>query len=205
MTLSKECFYTVPENSEFEIDKIKGSRFIGRIFRVDSKEKAEEIITLNKKKFYDATHNCFAYKIGVGDRSLTRFSDDGEPSGTAGKPILSVIEGENITNTLVIVTRYYGGTKLGTGGLIKAYTLSAKEAIQNIEKICVEIRSDIVFDFDYDMTSLVMNMISAYEGKIMDEVYADNVSIVVNINNSFIMKFKNEIFEKSLGKILVSV
>ncbi|MBN2835264.1 MAG: YigZ family protein [Candidatus Delongbacteria bacterium] len=203
--MSKECFYTVPENSEFEIDKIKGSRFIGRIFRVDSKEKAEEIITLNKKKFYDATHNCFAYKIGVGDRSLTRFSDDGEPSGTAGKPILSVIEGENITNTLVIVTRYYGGTKLGTGGLIKAYTLSAKEAIQNIEKICVEIRSDIVFDFDYDMTSLVMNMISAYEGKIMDEVYADNVSIVVNINNSFIMKFKNEIFEKSLGKILVSV
>ncbi len=110
----------------------KKSRFIGNCYPVSSEEEAISYIEAVKKKHYDARHHCYAYSVGK-TQPVLRFSDDGEPQGTAGKPILEVITGREITDCLVVVTRYFGGTLLGTGGLLRAYTEAAKAAIDNAE------------------------------------------------------------------------
>ena len=115
----------------------KKSRFIAHVQAVDSVEEAQEFIEAVKKKYWDARHNCSAFSVGEMN-PLTRCSDDGEPGGTAGKPILEVIQGSGIRNLVIVVTRYFGGTLLGTGGLVRAYTEAAKAGIENaviIEKI----------------------------------------------------------------------
>ena len=106
----------------------KKSRFIADIFSVSSEEEALQILEKVKKKYWDARHHCWAYAIG-NEQVQERLSDDGEPSGTAGKPILEVIRGNEIHNVLIVVTRYFGGTLLGTGGLVRAYTQAAQEGI----------------------------------------------------------------------------
>ena len=115
----------------------KKSRFIAHVQAVDSVEEAKEFMEAVKKKYWDARHNCSAFSVGEMN-PLTRCSDDGEPGGTAGKPILEVIQGSGIRNIVIVVTRYFGGTLLGTGGLVRAYTEAAKAGIENaviIEKI----------------------------------------------------------------------
>lgn len=124
-----EEFYMVDGPARGEIVE-KKSRFIANVFPVDSEEQALEIIEKTKKQYWDARHNCFAFVIGK-NNEVQRFSDDGEPQGTAGKPILEVLTKGNIHNTLIIVTRYFGGTLLGTGGLVRAYGQSSKAAIEN--------------------------------------------------------------------------
>ena len=115
----------------------KKSRFIATLEPVSSEEAATEFIASIKKKYWDARHNCSAFVIGSGGEK-TRCSDDGEPSGTAGRPMLNVLVGEHITNACVVVTRYFGGTLLGTGGLVRAYSGSAKQGIEKsgIIKLC---------------------------------------------------------------------
>lgn len=103
----------------------KKSRFIGYVCHIESEEEALDFVTSIKKKHYDARHNCYAYSIGE-EQPLLRFSDDGEPGGTAGKPILEVITGRGLHNVCIVVTRYFGGTLLGTGGLVRAYTEASK-------------------------------------------------------------------------------
>ena len=205
INIEKDQFHTIKESFEIEIDKIKGSRFISRIIPVATRDEAESELERIKKRFYDANHNCFGYKVGLGIDEVTRYSDDGEPSGTAGRPIFSVIEGSDLTDILVISTRYFGGTKLGTGGLIKAYTESAKAAIEGCEKRTVEIYSEIAFSYDYDSTSLVMSMISNYEIKILKEEFGNSVSVRCRINRAFVEKFSEELFDKSNGQIEVKL
>lgn len=115
----------------------KKSRFIAHVQSVESVEEAQDYIEAMKKKYWDARHNCSAFSIGV-QNPLTRCSDDGEPGGTAGKPILEVIQGSGVRNVVIVVTRYFGGTLLGTGGLVRAYTEAAQEGLKNstiVEKI----------------------------------------------------------------------
>lgn len=109
------------ENVQAEIVE-KKSKFIANVFYVETSRDAEEIIKNINKKYYDARHNCYAYSVKNPNESIKRFSDDGEPSGTAGAPMLNIIEKNNISNILIIVTRYFGGILLGTGGLVRAYS-----------------------------------------------------------------------------------
>ena len=118
-------YNTIKENASYEIVE-KKSKFIGNVFYVESKEEAEKIIKEQKKKYHDARHNCWAYRVLDDNNVVEKSSDDGEPSGTAGAPMLNILSKENIVNTLVIVTRYFGGILLGTGGLVKAYSESTK-------------------------------------------------------------------------------
>ena len=104
----------------------KRSRFIGHLLPVETEEQAREFIAQMKKKYYDARHNCWCYLIG---RDVLRYGDDGEPQGTAGQPMLNVFQRENVTNVVCVVTRYFGGILLGTGGLVRAYTAAAKDAL----------------------------------------------------------------------------
>lgn len=127
-------FITIKNEVQAEII-VKKSRFIANLFPVQNLEEAEEIIKRTKKKYYDARHNCVAYRIVKENQIIEKSSDDGEPSGTAGQPMLNIFQKNNIANVLVINTRYFGGTLLGTGGLVRAYTESLQKAIEKSEKI----------------------------------------------------------------------
>ena len=122
-----DSFKTISQNGEILIIE-KKSKFIATVMQVHTVEEADQYMQQLRKKYYDATHNCFAYQIGE-HNEFQRSSDDGEPQGTAGKPILEVLKGEGIRNTLICVTRYFGGTLLGTGGLVRAYGKAAKEGL----------------------------------------------------------------------------
>ena len=134
-----DSYKTVSAPNEHEIDKIKGSRFLGFVCPVQDEEQALQHVEALRKRFYDARHWCWAYRLGRG-RDVFRYQDDGEPSGTAGRPILQEIDGRELTDVLVVVVRYFGGTKLGTGGLARAYGDAARATLGSAE--IQEIRID---------------------------------------------------------------
>lgn len=127
-------FKTIKENTYVEIVE-KKSKFIANLFYIENQEEAEEKIKEIKKKYYNARHNCIAYRIMEKDSVIEKFSDDGEPSGTAGAPMLDILKKQNLCNILIIVTRYFGGILLGTGGLVRAYSQATIKAIEKGEII----------------------------------------------------------------------
>ena len=137
--------------------KEKGSKFIASAFTVMSEDEAKQAIADIKKEYYDARHHCFAYMIGP-DKANFRSSDDGEPSGTAGKPILNQILSKDVTNVCVVVTRYFGGIKLGTSGLINAYKTASREALDNATIIEKTIDEVFALEFGYPLMNEVMRI-----------------------------------------------
>lgn len=143
---------TIKENTSAQIIE-KKSKFIANLFYIQSEEEAERIISEIRKKYYDARHHCYAYSITTKEENINRMSDDGEPSGTAGSPMLNILQKKNLSNVLIVVTRYFGGILLGTGGLVKAYTEACMQAIQNAiivqEQLGYEIQIQIPYgDFE---------------------------------------------------------
>ena len=129
---------TIKQNTAAEIVE-KKSKFIANLFYVQNEEEAEEIIKSIKKKYYDARHNCYAYNVLTKKGIVARSSDDGEPSGTAGMPMLNILQKNELINVLVVVTRYFGGILLGTGGLVRAYSEALVKAIENAEFVKEEL------------------------------------------------------------------
>ena len=127
-------FYTIEKNVETEI-VVKKSKFIANIFYISTNKEAEEKIKEIKKKYFDARHNCFAYRVVENDNIIEKSSDDGEPSGTAGGPMLNILQKNNLANILIVVTRYFGGILLGTGGLVRAYSDALLEALEKTQKV----------------------------------------------------------------------
>jgi uncharacterized YigZ family protein len=127
-------FITIQENVQAEITE-KKSKFIANLFYVENIKQAEELIRNTKKKYFDARHNCIAYRVVEGGNLVERFSDDGEPSGTAGAPMLNILQKNGLANVLVVVTRYFGGILLGTGGLVRAYSESLQKVLEQSELI----------------------------------------------------------------------
>ncbi len=141
-------FITIKENVSSEIVE-KKSKFIANLFYVESVKEAEEIIKQINKKYFDARHNCIAYRIVEDEQIVEKLSDNGEPSGTAGAPMLNILQKNNLANVLVIVTRYFGGILLGTGGLVRAYSNSLLQAIENsiiVEK-CIGQELKVVLEY----------------------------------------------------------
>lgn len=128
-----DSFITIQNNVQTEIIE-KKSKFIANLYYIESVKEAEEIITKIKKKYFDARHNCIAYRI-IEENLVEKSSDDGEPSGTAGAPMLSILQKNNLVNVLVIITRYFGGILLGTGGLVRAYSNCLLQVIEKSERI----------------------------------------------------------------------
>ena len=160
----------------------KKSRFIAGVYEIHSEEEALKILESVRKKYYDARHNCYAYVLG--ERSETqRFSDDKEPQGTAGKPILEVITKQGFHNTLIVVTRYFGGILLGTGGLVRAYTQAAgeglKQAEQNGQTAEVFTGKELSVTCDYSASGKVQYLISQMEIPVADTIYDANVTFKV--------------------------
>ncbi len=185
--------------------KEKGSRFISFAFPVLTSDEAEEELKNLKKLYFDCTHICFAYILGEGEEKQFRYSDDGEPSGTAGIPIYNAIKREELFNVLVASVRYYGGTKLGTGGLFRAYGHSAELILKNCEKRIVALKSEIPFSVDFEQTGLIMHIINLFAGiEIKKQNYTEKgIDFVLKIPVDKVESFKMELKEKSSGKIIL--
>ncbi|NOX84914.1 MAG: YigZ family protein [Chlorobi bacterium] len=177
--------------------KEKGSRFIARAYPVESVEQCKEILSELKKEHYNARHHCYAYRIDPAEEQV-RSNDDGEPSGTAGKPILNQIYSSELFNILIVVIRYFGGTKLGVSGLINAYKTSAREAISNADIIIKHPTEEIELHFDYALMNPVMRIIKDENLKVNGQFYDKNYVIKLTVKKNLMDRVALR-FEKLRG------
>jgi uncharacterized YigZ family protein len=198
----QDSYKTIARRQQCEL-KIKRSRFISTAVPVSTRAEAEVVYNTLQKQFHDATHNCFAYRIGIGQEEEFRYSDDGEPSGTAGKPIYEAILSANLTDLLIVVTRYYGGIKLGTGGLARAYRDSARQTLAESEVLEKFIMQNFRIIFEHDQTSVVMKTISDFELAPLDTDYGDHVSMKCAIRLSRYDQIRHELIDRSHGRVAV--
>ena len=177
----------------------KKSRFIGYIHHVDNEEEAEAFITAIKKKHYDARHNCSAYIVGE-DKVIQRFSDDGEPSGTAGKPILEVINGNGLHNVCIVVTRYFGGTLLGTGGLVRSYTEASKECINATGIVTKQCVIPLEITTNYNDFGKIQYILASESIVISDTRYEDNVILTASVPVDIIDHIEKKLTEATSAR-----
>lgn len=168
--MAEDTFLTISKTSE-SLYKEKGSKFIGLAFPVRTPEEIKEILEELRKKYYDARHHCYAYVLGA-DAGQYRANDDGEPNHSAGDPILGQIRSKNLTNTLVVVVRYFGGTKLGVSGLISAYKTAAAEAIEASDIVEETVKSEIKIRYGYDQTNEVLRLVKEFEVEILNQEFS---------------------------------
>ena len=181
----------------------KKSRFIATLRCVESEEEAQAFIEEMKKKYWDARHNCSAYVIGSRGE-LTRCSDDGEPSQTAGRPMLEVLLGTQIRNVAVVVTRYFGGVLLGTGGLVRAYTQAVKEGLRNSETALMRYGVCYHLETDYNSVGKILYLLS--EAGIRQEAaeYAENVCLQIQVPMEEAQTFLKQVTEATNGKVKIT-
>ncbi len=170
-------YRTIEKASTAEIIE-KKSRFIAELYPVGNEEEALEILEKVKKRYWDARHHCWAFVIG-NEQPLERCSDDGEPSGTAGKPILEVIRGTQLCNVLMVVTRYFGGTLLGTGGLVRAYTSSSKEAIEAADIVVKISGYKLKIKTDYTGLGKIQYLLAQKGIDIQESEYTESVGLTI--------------------------
>lgn len=179
----KDEFLTITDTPAEGFYSEKRSKFLAFAFHVTSEEEVKQYVAEFRKKYYDARHVCWAYMLGA-DRTDFRANDDGEPSSTAGKPILGQINKNELTDILIIVVRYYGGVNLGTSGLIVAYRTVAAEAIANAEIVSQFVEEEVVFDFPYIMMNDVMKIIKDMSPRIISQTYDNTCEMKLSIRKS---------------------
>ncbi len=176
-------FKTIDEKYESSEIVQKKSKFIADIFYVETATEAEEKIKIIKKKYYDSRHNCFAYRIYSKTGIIQKFSDDGEPSGTAGGPMLNILESKGICNVLVIVTRYFGGILLGTGGLVRAYSEATEEVLNKCNIKEKEIGVKLSIEVKYSDLEKIKYYLNKNNIRIIGYEFLENVKINTEISN----------------------
>ena len=186
---------------EFKRDKllVKGSKFIATAIPVGSEEEAELWIKKIKKEFHDATHNPYAYVLQKG--KVQKSTDDREPSGTAGRQILSAILSQNLKDILVVVTRYFGGVKLGTGGLSKAYYESALKVLQSCVLVKKELREKLILLFPNRYFDRVQMTLNREKVKVKKLAFGDKAKMEIEVSEEIISEFKDELMNKTKGEI----
>ena len=195
-------FRTIKEDGQVQ-EEIKKSRFICHAKRVYSEEEARDFITAIKKEHYKATHNCSAFIIG--ERSeIQRTSDDGEPSGTAGFPMLGVLENHNLTNVCVVVTRYFGGIKLGAGGLIRAYAGSVALAVKEIGIIEIKEQAGIAIQMSYTQYQEYSNFLKEHNLMELDTNFTDQVDTMIYVDKEDKENIKAALVEFFNGKVTLT-
>lgn len=198
-----ERYKTIYQGNEGEITE-KKSRFIATVRLVESEEEALAFIEEMRKKYWNATHNCFAYVIGE-HREVVRCSDDGEPGGTAGKPMLDVLLGEELYNTAVVVTRYFGGTLLGTGGLVRAYSKAVQEGLAQSKIIEKQYGAVLEIGTDYNGVGKIQYLIGERKIPTLDSEYTDKVKIRVLLPAGETERFQAELTEATSGRAQMEV
>lgn len=181
--MEEDLFFSIDTPST-GIYKEKGSKFLAFAIPITNEADAKTQISSFVKEYHDARHHCYAYILGT-DKKLFRFSDDGEPSGTAGRPIYGQLLSFNVTNILLVVIRYFGGIKLGTSGLIQAYKAAARDAMENAIIAKKYIQTFYRTDFPFPVTNKVMNLLDRNATQILSQTFTDKASITFSIRKSF--------------------
>ena len=197
-------YYTITQNYSCE-HRVKDSLFIAHLAPTPSREEADQFITKIREKHNDATHNCFAWRIGHADQCEYRFDDDGEPGGSSGRPILQAMEGRQLGDAVIVVTRYFGGTKLGVGGLIRAYSGAAFVVMDAARFVPVIAKTRLMIIFDFDQTGPVHNILSQFGAKIIDTSYSQKVSLTCEISADQEDDLTRQLTDASRGKVQLSV
>ena len=190
--------YTISENSAYEIVE-KKSKFIANLIYIESKEEAENIIKEYKKRFHDARHNCYAYRVYDENEIYEKSSDDGEPSGTAGAPMLNLLQKNDLCNIIIIVTRYFGGILLGTGGLVRAYSGATVGAIDNCKKAKIEPGTEFQIELDYPNYKSLQYYCNKNNITIKNSEYNENITCILEMNNTIKDRFLEDVKNKSLN------
>lgn len=180
---------------------VTNSRFICIINRACSVIEAREFIAEIRAEMPDASHHVYAFRVGFGNTVIEGMSDDGEPSGTAGPPLLAVLRGTTLGDIVMIVVRYFGGTKLGTGGLVRAYTDSAHTGLENLSTEYNIAKKIIGVDIPYSLYEQVKRLIHTCDGLIEDEIFEGRITIILKIPTSNLQTFDNNLTELSNGQI----
>lgn len=186
-------FQSIENESIAEII-VKKSKFIATLYEANSKDEAEKILQNVRKKYFDAKHHCYAYII----EKIEKCSDDGEPSGTAGAPLLALLKSANLTNVIIIVTRYFGGILLGTGGLVRAYTESAKNAIENAKIVYKDYGIQFEIEISYNNLKEILFICKNLDISIIKIEYQENVKLI--LESTFEAKKELEKSDKILSQ-----
>ncbi|RMG96266.1 MAG: YigZ family protein [Chloroflexi bacterium] len=197
--------YPIPARETRTEIQVANSRFIATAAPVFSVEEARAFIARIRQEFSDATHNVPAYLIGHGSSVIAHCNDDGEPSGTAGRPMLAVLQGSGLGDIAVVVTRYFGGTKLGTGGLVRAYSDAVKAVLAVLplaEKVSVHV---VMMATPYALLERVRLLIQAHNGRILDETFAADVTITAQFATTRFPAFQNALRELSHGQLAAEI
>ena len=197
-----KTYRTVEQLGQDEV-VIEKSTFIGYAKPVENEEAALAFIQEIKKKHRDATHNVPAYVLGE-HNEVQRCNDDGEPSGTAGVPVLEVLKKENVRNVAIVVTRYFGGIKLGTGGLVRAYTKGAKIALESAKIITRVLYQTVIVSVDYTLLGSLQNQLKLKQYGIQDIVYEDVVHLHVWVEEEDVPNFKAQVIEWTNGRAAIA-
>lgn len=195
-----ENYLRPKENYRIEIS-VLSSRFITTVACATTTDKARIFIQNIRDELPDASHHVYAFRVGYGNTILEGMSDDGEPSGTAGPPSLAVVRGSDLGDIVLVTTRYFGGTKLGTGGLVRAYTESAKVALQGLQTEIKAIKAQLGIDLPYSLYEQVKLLIVSHNGVINDEIFAGDVTIIFTIVKDKVDIFEAELTELSSGQV----
>ncbi len=196
---NRQPYHILKEGGQGEIEE-KKSRFIATFRPVESEEEAVAFIEEMKKKYWDARHNCSAFAIGK-RAELTRCSDDGEPSGTAGRPMLEVLLGAEVRNAAVVVTRYFGGTLLGTGGLVRAYTQAVKAGLEASQVVTMRYGVRLKIGTDYNGLGKIQYLLGNRGIPIEESNYTENVELVVLLPMEQYEAVQKEMVEATAGKV----
>lgn len=186
-----EFSYLTVQNLTSGLYKEKGSKFISYVYPIESEEEVKSRLEALRKKHYDARHHCYAWILGA-DKPKYRASDDGEPNHSAGDPILGQIRSKNLTNVLVVVVRYFGGTKLGISGLIVAYRLAALDALEKCFIIEKDVTQSLILTYDYPYTPEVMKLVKDFELVILSQEFQENCSLKAEVK----LSLKEKIIER---------
>lgn len=194
----------VPTKTAAAESVIRGSRFLSESFSISGQQEVREILRKQKQKYADATHVCHAFVCGK-NAEVMGMSDDGEPGGTAGRPMLDVLKGRGVTNVLVTVTRWFGGTLLGTGGLVKAYGDGAKSVLDRTEFEEFVERTEFSISADYQTYSSVKKILEEFGATGLSESFGERIKIEGKIPAAEFARFSETVFDRTSGKVAVSV
>ena len=199
-----DSFRTVGAPLEHEPDKIKGSRHIANVFPVKNQQDIESCIKSVRTRMVDANHHAYAWRLGRGENDF-RYSDDGEPSGSAGRPILKHIDGREVTDVLVVVTRYFGGTKLGTGGLVRAYGGAAQEALDRADIVEVIPQATFHIQHAYEDSGAIASILTAYDLQASQSDYGTQVEIEISVPQIQAVEFERAVRDATAARARIQV
>ncbi len=198
---TEDTYLTLANDSE-GLYKDKGSKFLSFAFPVSNEDEIKEKLDFLRKKFYDARHHCYAYILGK-DKGIFRSNDDGEPNHSAGDPILGQIRSNQLTNVLIVVVRYFGGVKLGVGGLISAYRTAAAEAISNNNIVEAIVKKTVSLHFDYLSINDVMKVIKDYNLEISDQHFDNDCRVTLSVREGILEEINSKFESLEAVKITI--